>query len=216
MRKSRLSRYKQFCLVDLFVVGVPARKAALLIGVNKTTASFFYLRLRQIINEKSQKFEKLSGEIEVDIQVFRENKNTEGQIEAKDEFTVLGIVERKGRILTTIMTENEQKDCVKLIRERVMPLSCIYSKQGKEYFQLDSSGFENYRVPADRSLQNNKYHIDTIENFWKRSERYMKKYKGIAKENFPLFMKECEWQYNNEDVFEKIKILKKWVEEELV
>ena len=49
MRKSRLSVYKQDRLVEHFVSGSTARTAATLVGVNKSTAAYFYHRLREII-----------------------------------------------------------------------------------------------------------------------------------------------------------------------
>ena len=49
MRKSRLSVYKQDRLVEHFVSGSTARTAAALVGVNKSTAAYFYYRLREII-----------------------------------------------------------------------------------------------------------------------------------------------------------------------
>ena len=49
MRKSRLSQYKQDRLVERFVAGSPAHTAAALIGVNRKTAAFYFLRLREII-----------------------------------------------------------------------------------------------------------------------------------------------------------------------
>ena len=42
MRKSRLSTYKQNRLIELFVAGTTARTAASLVGVNKTTASYYF------------------------------------------------------------------------------------------------------------------------------------------------------------------------------
>ena len=49
MRKSRLSWWKQSRLIEHFVAGSPARTAAALVGVNRKTAAFYFLRLRQII-----------------------------------------------------------------------------------------------------------------------------------------------------------------------
>ncbi len=46
MRKSKLSWYKQSRLIELFVAGSTARTAASLVGVNKTTASYYFHRLR--------------------------------------------------------------------------------------------------------------------------------------------------------------------------
>ncbi len=42
VRKSRLSRYKQERLIELFVVGATARTAARLLNVNRKTAILFH------------------------------------------------------------------------------------------------------------------------------------------------------------------------------
>ena len=49
MRKSKLSWYKQSRLIELFVAGSTARTAASLVSVNKTTASYYFHRLRLLI-----------------------------------------------------------------------------------------------------------------------------------------------------------------------
>jgi transposase len=45
MRKSRLSWYKQERLIEHFISGSTARCAAELIGVNKSTAAYYFQRL---------------------------------------------------------------------------------------------------------------------------------------------------------------------------
>ena len=64
MRKSKLSQYKQSRLIELFVAATTARTAAALVGVNKTTASYYFYRLRQIIYDNSEHLELLDGEVE--------------------------------------------------------------------------------------------------------------------------------------------------------
>lgn len=54
MRKSKLSWYKQTRLIELFVPGSIARTTASLVSVNKTTASYYFHRLRLLICENSQ------------------------------------------------------------------------------------------------------------------------------------------------------------------
>ena len=49
MRKSRLSKYKQNRLIELFVAGTTARTAASLVSVNPKTAVYYFERLRQVI-----------------------------------------------------------------------------------------------------------------------------------------------------------------------
>lgn len=70
MRKSRLSRYKQNRLVELFVAGTTARTAASLVGINKTSASYYFHRLRQLIYDNSEHLKLLEGEIEADESYF--------------------------------------------------------------------------------------------------------------------------------------------------
>jgi transposase len=49
MRESILSWHKQRRVIELFVVGATARTGASLVGVNKTTACYYFQRLRQVI-----------------------------------------------------------------------------------------------------------------------------------------------------------------------
>ena len=83
MRKSRLSHFKQDHLIEHFVAGTTARTAAKLCGVNRKTAAFYFLRLREIIAvELEVESEAMfGGEIEVDESYFggRRKGNTNSQ-----------------------------------------------------------------------------------------------------------------------------------------
>ena len=70
MRKSKLSRYKQSRLIELFVAGSTARTASSLVDVSKTTASYYFHRLRLLIYENSHDLGLFEGEIEVDGSYF--------------------------------------------------------------------------------------------------------------------------------------------------
>ena len=70
MRKSRLSWYKQTRLIELFVAG----STASLVDVNKSTASYYFQRLRLIIYDHSEHLELLDGEVETDESYFGESK----------------------------------------------------------------------------------------------------------------------------------------------
>ncbi len=72
MRKSRLSHYKQDRLTEHFVSGSTARTAASLCGVNRKTAAFYFLRLREIIayELEAESQAMFGGEIEVDESYF--------------------------------------------------------------------------------------------------------------------------------------------------
>ncbi|ABO46960.1 transposase [Francisella tularensis subsp. tularensis WY-00W4114] len=70
MRRSRLSSYKQDKLIELFIAGSTARTASELVSVNKTTASYYFHRLRVLIYENSEHLEIFIGEVEVDESYF--------------------------------------------------------------------------------------------------------------------------------------------------
>ena len=53
-------------------------------------------------------------------------------------------------------------------------------------------------------------HINGIENFWSQSKRILRKYNGITRKNFPLFLKEYEFRFNFGSPSEQLKILRKW------
>jgi transposase len=82
MRKSRLSKYKQNRLIELFVAGATARTAASLVGVNKSTSSYYFHRLRELIYRNDDDAGLLAGEIEIDESYFggkRKGNEVEGR-----------------------------------------------------------------------------------------------------------------------------------------
>jgi len=132
MRRSKLSKHKQSRLIEHFVGGATARCAASLVGVNKTTAAYYFHRLREIIayHLELESHEYFDGEIEVDH-------------------------------------------------------SKLFADKGN--------------------------HINGIENFWNQGKRHMRKFNGIPRSNFGLYLKECEWRFNNPDPKEQLKQIKQWV-----
>jgi transposase len=65
MTRSRLNRAKQNRLIEHFVAGASAPTAAVLVGLNKTTAAHYFYILRELICEFVEHENPFSGEIEV-------------------------------------------------------------------------------------------------------------------------------------------------------
>ena len=78
MRRSRLSSYKQARLVEHFVAGTTARTAASLVGVNKSTAAYYFLRLRELIAAAIEDHTPFHGEVEVDESFFGGKRKGKG------------------------------------------------------------------------------------------------------------------------------------------
>ena len=70
LKRCRLREKQQERLLEFFVGEMTARTAADLVGVNKTTAAYFYHRLREIIVWQLDEVLPFSGEAEVDESYF--------------------------------------------------------------------------------------------------------------------------------------------------
>ncbi|MDW0785326.1 transposase [Mannheimia haemolytica] len=57
----------------------------------------------------------------------------------------------------------------------------------------------------------NQNHINGIENFGSQAKRHLRKFNGIPKVHFELYLKECEWRFNHSDLKSQISFLKQLV-----
>lgn len=211
MRKSRLSWYKQHRLIELFVAGVTARTAASLIGVNIKTAISYFHRLRQLIYEHSEHLELLDGEVEADESYFggqRKGKRGRG---AAGKVPVFGLLKRNGMVFTVVIPDAKEATLIPIIRQKVKPDSLVYTDTWRSYNALDVSEFKHYRINHSKLFAHKQNHINGIENFWNQAKRHLRRFNGIPKEQFHLFLKECEWRFNNSDPKSQLKQLTQWV-----
>ena len=214
MRKSRLSEAKQAKLIEHFVAGTTARCAADLVGVNRNTAAYYFQRLRDIIADQTEQaaHEIFEGEIEVDESYFggtRKGKRGRG---AAGKVPVFGLLKRGGKVYTKIIIDASGATLLPIIERKVIPDSIVYSDCWKGYNALDIAGFKHYRINHSKLFANGKNHINGIENFWNQAKRHMRKFNGVPKAHFGLFLKECEWRFNNPSPQAQLKQLKQWVE----
>lgn len=77
------------------------------------------------------------------------------------------------------------------------PDSIVYTDSFLSYNVLNVSEFKHYRINHSELFATNKNHINGIENFWSQAKRHLRKFNGIPKAHFYLFLKECEWRFNN-------------------
>ena len=140
MRKSRLSPYKQDRLSEHFVSGSTARTTASLCGVNRKTAAFYFLRLREIIAyELEAEIESeamFGGEIEVDESYFGGRRNGKRGRGAAGKIPAFGLslpdsglvanhekVKRGGKVYTKIIPDAASATLIPIIKRKVVPAS---------------------------------------------------------------------------------------------
>lgn len=213
MKKSRLSKIKQEKLIEHFVAGTTARCAASMVGVNFKTGAYYYRRLRELIayhleKESTQVF---SGEIEVDESYFGGHRKGNRGRGAGGKVPVFGLLKRGGKVYTQIIPDAKGATLVPIIERKVVPDSIVYSDCWRGYNTLDVTDFKHYRINHSKLFADRKNHINGIENFWNQAKRHMRKFNGIPRQYFGLFLKECEWRFNTPGPKAQLIQLKQWV-----
>jgi len=214
LRKSKLVQIKQEELIKYFVLGATARSAAALSGVNSKTAVLFFHKLRQIIAahlEAEAAGLSLDGEIEVDESYFggaRKGKRGRG---AAGKTPVFGLLKRNGRVYAVPVPNARTETVFPIIRKTVKPDSIVYTDYLSSYDILDVSEFKHKRISHSRLFADRDNHINGIENFWNQAKRYMRKFNGIPKQHFYLYLKECEWRFNYRPAENLVQVLTQWM-----
>src|SRR5882762_1552823 len=127
MRKCRLEWTVQKRLIEHFVSGSTARTAASLVGVNKSTAAFYFQRLREIIAQESEDTAPFFGEIEVDESYFggyRKGKRGRG---SAGKVPVFGLLKRGGKVYAKVIPDAKGKTLKAIIDTKIVPDSIVYS-----------------------------------------------------------------------------------------
>jgi len=215
MRKSRLSQPKQQRLIELFISGSTARTAAALVDVNRNTAAFYFHRLRQLIYQAVEDESLFSGEIEVDESYFggrRKGKRGRG---AAGKVPVFGILKRGGKVYTKVIPDVRSTTLMRIMEQKIVPDSIVYTDSLQSYNVLDVSDFHHVRVNHSYLFAEGRNHINGIENFWNQAKRHLRRFNGIPREHFGLFLKECEWRFNNPDPKAQLLLLKQLVKEHM-
>jgi len=197
IKHCKLSKNKQLELMKYFIVGATARTAADLVGIHRNSGVRFFHKLRVKIALKQQdRSEQFGGSIELDESYFggvRKGKRGRG---AAGKVAVFGILKRGGKVYTQIVLNTKTKSLMPIIRSRIEPDSIVYTDCWRSYNALDVSEFKHYRINHSKLFSQKQNHINGIENFWNQAKRHMRKFNGIPRQHFNLFLKECEWRFN--------------------
>ena len=208
----KLSKSTQKKLLQFFVLEVTARAAADILGIQPNSAMLFYRKVRQVIayHLELQADEVFDGSIELDESYFggrRKGKRGRG---AAGKVAVFGILKRNGKVYTVVVENTKQDTLLPVIKRKIMPDSVVYTDCYKSYDVLDVSEFTHHRINHSTHFAERQNHINGIENFWNQAKRVLRKYNGIDRKSFPLFLKECEFRFNFGTPKEQLKTLRIW------
>jgi transposase len=152
-----------------------------------------------------------SGEVEVDESYFGGYRRGIRGRGAAGKVAVFGILKRNGRVYAQILPNTKSKTLKEIIDSQVHPDSVVYTDGLSSYKILDVSEFKHYRINHLKKYVDGHNHINGIENFWNQAKRHLRKYNGIPREHFWLYLKECEFRFNYGSPKEQLSTLKKWI-----
>ena len=155
------------------------------------------------------------GEIEVDKSYFGGRWKGKRGRGAAGKITVFGLLKRSGRVCTKIIPDASGATLIPIIKRKVIPDSILYSDSWRGYNVLDVSDFKHYRINHLELFADHHNLINGIENFWNQAKRHMRKFNGVPKAQFGLYLEECEWQFNNSDPSTHLSQLRQWVKRNL-
>lgn len=210
----KLLRKHQLKLLEYFVLEATARSAADLLGIQPNSAALFYRKLRTVIAQHLEQdaHEIFDGAVELDESYFggvRKGKRGRG---AAGKVVVFGILKRGGKVFTKVVIDTKTATLMPLVVNKIAPDSIVYTDCYGSYNALDVSDFHHQRINHSALFATGKNHINGIENFWNQAKRVLRKYNGIPKESFPLFLKECEFRFNYGTPKQQLKLLKEWAD----
>ena len=100
MRKSRISKVKQQKLLEHFVAGTASRCTAEIVGVDHKSASYYFHRLREVIDYqlKQETLNFLDGKIDIDESQFHEKIRIPNSNRTGGKIPVFILVRKNGNI----------------------------------------------------------------------------------------------------------------------
>ncbi len=199
--------------MEHFVAGTTARTAARLVRVNKITAAYYYHRLRELIYQAITDTAPLAGEIEGDESYFGGHRKGKRGRGAAGKVPVFGLLKRGGKVYAVVIADARATTLLPILKERIVPDSIVYSDSLPSYNALAVAGFRHLRINHSKLFAAGKNHSNGSENFWNQAKRQLRKFNGVPKAHFPLFLKECEWRFNNPNPQTQLKQLNQWVQQ---
>jgi transposase len=210
--RCRLKKKIQLELLKYFVLEVTARSAVNLLCIQPNSAAFFNKKIRSVISEylAQESKEFFNGQIELDESCFggtRKGKRGRG---ATGKVVVFSMLKRHGKVYTVIVRDTSSNMLMYEIANKIKLHNVVYTDSYQSYNALDVSGFHHHRINPSEEFADWKNNINDIENFLNQAKRVLRKYNGIDRSSFPLFLKEREFQFNYGTPKEQLKTLKIW------
>ena len=196
-QKSRIPPYWKGRLLEYFCLGVPAYRLRFQVPLNlKSIHRWYHIMRLCIYHTLSQELLTLTGSIEMDETMFGGRRSGKRGWGAEGKIIVFGMYKRNGLVVTFPVSSRGRKELIPLIVSYTRPGSLYYTDDWHAYASLSVRG-NHVVITKEKGRPKGRSHINSIEGFWSYAKHWLYQYRGVPKDNFPLYLKEIEWRFNN-------------------
>ena len=181
-----------------FYLEISARKTASEMDLDYGVVHRKFMEFRKYIYDyQNNEAKKLNGELELDESYFGGKRKGNRGRGANNKAIVFGILERKGKVYTLIVENVRAKTLMSAIKNKTKKGSVFYTDGFRSYASLHQFGKHNVIRHDKNEFAKKRNHINGIEGFWSYAKERFHKYHGIRKWNYPYYLKEMEFRFNN-------------------
>jgi transposase len=179
--------------------GISAKQLERELGVTyKTAWRMAHLIRHDLMNQDDT---RLEGPVEVDeTYVGGRRRGVTGRPSGfdKQKTPVLGMVERRGKVVAMTVPNVARTTVMPHIVNRVMPASMVYTDEYKVYDRLTKEGYAHRRINhSEKVYVSGDVHTNTIEGFWSLVKRGIGGvYHSVSAKHLQGYLNEYAWRYN--------------------
>lgn len=180
------------------------------IHVTQKTSWFMLQRIRNCFECENQ--HNLSNEVEIDETYIggrernkkqsNEKSGTQGR-SIKTKVPVIGMMERKGKLVSHIIENAKSVTLTSAIVNKVNKTATIYTDEWKGYYTIDKIYNHLFVKHKENEFVNGKVSTNTIEGFWGLLKRgILGIYHKISKKHLQMYIDEFVFRYNTRKISE--------------
>jgi transposase-like protein len=188
--------------------GISAKQIQRETGVTYKTAWRMFKQIRSLMGEDVRLGGPDSGGVEMDEMYHGgRRKNESGRMlrgnKGKNTM-VLGVVERKGKIVARATNDKSMAATNTLLKEYVLPETIIFTDEATSYKQLpqlEGMGYQHKRINHSAKVYvAGDVHTNTIEGFWSLVKRGIGGvYHSVSAKYLQSYLDEYSFRYNRRD-----------------
>ncbi len=173
--------------------GVSAKELQRQLGVTYKTAWRMGHAIRSLMEQGT---DPLKGIVEVDETYYGKGGNKKTAF--KNKKVILGMVERKGRLKTKIITHRSRATIMPVLRDSIARKSHLMTDEAGAYDKVGSVGMTRSRVKHGKKHWVYKdAHTNTIEGFWGQFKRSVRgTYTFVSAQHLQAYLNEFSYRYN--------------------